>query len=286
MDKEYIFENECMAIMPGKFNNIIANRQTVIQVDNIAEVMAANATKFNNIKGKVVVLPVNGYISQQETYYSAIGVETSSITLGKWFDSVMNNNDIGAVVLNINSPGGTVSGLSSITEKIRSYKGAKPIIAVSNGLMASAAYYIGSAADEIVADPDSLTGSIGTVMTHLEASKYYENMGVKVTFIHAGKDKVIGNPYEPLSDESKNEFQKIVDYYYDSFVSTVAANRNTTASDIVKNYGQGKVLTAKDAKSVGMVDRIATLDGVIEQLIRRSKVTNSLKAQTELIKIK
>lgn len=280
------FESDILAIMPEKLNDIIAVRQNMIIEDvEIDDAINRRATKFKNVKGKVVVVPLHGYISHKPSIYSALGFETSSETFSGWLDDLASNEDVGAIIIDIDSPGGTVAGLGGVTDKIYSLRGKKPIIAVVNDLMASAAYFIGSAADEIVADPDSLTGSIGTIGVHFDLSGALEQAGVKVTIIKAGKFKDEGWPYSPLTDEAKSDWQSIVDKYYSSFVTAVARNRGITENKVKDDFGQGRVFKADKAKSVGMVDRIATLEQVISDLLPKGRTKTLAQAELDMLKI-
>lgn len=268
--------DDLMSILPEKIGDVILARESA-QIENVdfEDAMNRRATKFNNVKGDVVVVPIHGYISHKATIWSAMGMESSSETIGLWVDALMSNPSVGAIVFDVDSPGGTAAGLSGVSEKIYNYRGKKPMIAVVNDLMASAAYFIGSAADEIVADPDSLTGSIGTIMVHFDYSQYLENMGIKTTIIKSGKYKAEANPYEPLSDDAKDELQSMADEYYQVFLSAVARNRNTTPAKVKSDYGEGRVFRADKAKSVGMVDRIATLEQVIRDMRPKASIQSN-----------
>lgn len=281
------FETDVLAIMPEALDSVIAKRQEIVIEDNIniEEAIQRRATKFKDIRGKVVTVPLHGYISHKPSVWSAYGYETSSETFAGWLTDLVNNKDVGAIVIDINSPGGTVAGLTGVTEKIRSLRGNKPIIAVVNDLMASAAYFIGSAADEIVSDPDALTGSIGTIGMHVDYSQALENAGIKVTYVHAGKYKAEGSPYKPLDDEAKQDWQSMVDSYYENFVSAVAVNRGITANKVKADFGQGRVLKATKAREVGMVDRIATLEQVIKDLMPKNKSKARAKAEFEYLNL-
>lgn len=279
------FESNLLAIMPERLSEVLAAREhLIIEGIDIAAAINRRATKFKDIKGKVVTIPLYGYISHRPSIWSAMGFETSSETFGQWMDALAANADVGAIVIDIDSPGGTVSGLTGVTDKIFSLRGTKPIVAVVNDLMASAAYFIGSAADEIVADPDSQTGSIGTIGIHLDWSAALENEGIKPTIIKAGKFKGEGNPYEALSDEAKADWQAMVDEYYGKFVSAVARNRGITAAKVKSDFGQGRVFMAQKAKSVGMIDRIATLEQVISDLLPKGKSISRGCAELNVLK--
>lgn len=285
--ENFQFESAMLAILPERLNDIIARReQLAIEGIDITAAINRRATKFNNIKGKVVTVPLHGYISHKATIWSAMGIETSSETFGQWLETLVGNADVGAIVIDIDSPGGTVAGATGVTDKIFAMRGTKPIIAVVNDMMASAAYFIGSAADEIVSDPDALTGSIGTILVHMDWSQYLENAGLKPTIIKAGDFKAEGNPYEPLTDEAKENFQNEVNAYYENFVAAVARNRGITATKVKSDFGQGRVLMAQKAKSVGMIDRIATLENVINDLLGgKGKSKSRAKAELDLLEI-
>jgi len=281
------FESDILAIMPEKLNEVITARQQItIKNADMVEISNRRATQFKNVKGKVVVVPLHGYISREPTFYSAMGLETSSQTFGGWMSDLVANRDVGAIVIDVDSPGGTCAGLSSVTDKIFALRGTKPIIAVSSDMMASAAYFIGSAADEIVADPDSITGSIGTIAVHLDWSGLLEQAGVKATIIKAGKYKDEGHPYQPLTDEAKEDYQNMVNDYYDTFVSAVARNRGITASKVKTDFGQGRVFRADKAISAGMVDRKATLEQVISDLLPKGNNKSFSQAKLDLLMIK
>jgi len=284
--ENYCFEGNTLAVMPDKLGDIINLRNTaVIDGVDVDDAINRRATKFKNVSGKVVTVPLYGFISHKATIWSALGFETSSETFGMWIDSLVNNGDVGAIVIDVDSPGGTALGLSGVSDKIYSLRGKKPIIAVVNDLMASAAYFIGSAADEIVADPDALTGSIGTISVHMDYSEFFNNMGIKPTIIHSSKFKGEGSPYEPLSAEAKEDMQRMIDDFGSAFESAVARNRNTSISNVRENFGQGRVLRATQAKNVGMIDRIATFENVIKDLMPKGKTRSRAKAELDLIKI-
>ena len=266
------FEGDILAIMPEKLEAIISQRDHCEIKMSAEDIKAARqrATSFKNVKGDIAVIPIHGYISHRASMWSLMGLESSSELIGLAFDSAIADPHIGAVVFDINSPGGTVMGLTAVTDKIRNARGKKPIISVANSLMASAAYFIGSASDEIVADPDSETGSIGTIGIHADFSQALENEGVKVTIIKAGEHKGEGNPYEPMSEDAKASWQETVDTYYESFVNAVARNRGITNAKVKATFGQGRTLNAKKAQSVGMIDRIGTFEQVVASLSQRS----------------
>jgi signal peptide peptidase SppA len=268
--------------MPDCIEGVIAQREAAaanispieakLEIENA---LSRASTRFKNVKGDIAVLPVRGFISHRMTIWAALGFEASSEMFGKWLDAAMADASIGSIIIDINSPGGTVHGLTAISDKIFAARGKKPIIAVSNSLMASAAYFLGSAADEIVADPDSLTGSIGSVAVHVEQSKMLEGLGIKATIIRSAEFKYEGNSIEPLTEQARARIQSDINSFAATFINAVARNRKTTATNVKANFGKGGVFRAEEAVAAGMVDRVATLEQVIDRVRSDESPTNS-----------
>lgn len=219
--------------------------------------------------GTVAILPVMGVISQRMNMLSAFSGGTSTEQLGREFGAIIADPTISAVVLDVDSPGGSVFGVQELWDQIYAARGSKPIVAVANSMAASAAYYIASAADEIVVTPSGEVGAIGVIATHYDESQLLSNEGVKVSFITAGKYKAEGNSAEPLDDEARAYMQQRVNDYYGMFVNSVAKGRGVSAAQVRSGMGQGRMLGAKDAKAAGMVDRVETLDQTITRLLGR-----------------
>jgi capsid assembly protease len=230
-----------------------------------AEVQAATGNQrppTRSSTGRIAVVPIYGVIMQRADYRW----ETSTEEVGAVLDSLIARPDVDSIVLDINSPGGTVSGTPELAAKIFNARGEKKIVAVANSMAASAAYWIGSAASEFVVTPSGAAGSIGVWNMHIDQSKMLDSVGVKATIVSAGKYKVEGNPLEPLGEEARAEMQRVVDEYYDQFVSAVALHRGVTSAAVRSGYGEGRVLTASRAKEAGLVDRIDTMAKVFGRL--------------------
>ena len=181
------------AIMPEKLDAILAFLSAKSGVGFFSEAEVQIETKVastaKNIKGKVALLPLVGTISQRigSMNHTSGGVATDEF--GAWFDSAVNDPEIGAIVIDVDSPGGNVFGVQELSQKIFDARGTKPVIAVVNSLMASAAYWVASAADEIVVTPSGEVGSIGVIAVHTEQSEAQEQAGFKTTVMTAGKYK-------------------------------------------------------------------------------------------------
>jgi ClpP class serine protease len=153
-----------------------------------------------------------------------------------------------------------------LAAKIFKARATKPTIGVANTSAASAAYRLGTAFGELVVTPSGEVGSIGTWSMHRDYSEMLEREGVKVTIISAGEFKTEFNPYEPLSEAAKVEEQASVDHYSGMFVAAIAKHRGVTAAVVKKDFGQGRMIRAKEAVQLGMADRVATLEETIRRV--------------------
>ncbi len=217
------------------------------------------------LDGRVALLRLHGVISQRMNMMSQVsgGVSTEQFT--KAFRSAVVDQEITAIVIDVDSPGGSTPGVAELAEEIKSARGIKPIIAVSNSMMASAAYWIASAADKIVASPGSMLGSIGVFTMHSDLTGQDEKLGVKRTVVSAGRFKVASLDGETLAPEGKAELQALVDETFENFIMAVAENRATTAAHVESGFGQGKILAARDAVAEGLADEIGTLEDVLRE---------------------
>lgn len=217
----------------------------------------------------VAVLPLYGMLAPRMNMFMAISGGTSTQQFAGWFSEAINHSRVKAVVLDVDSPGGSTQGNRELADVIFQARGTKPIVAVGTNMMASAAYYVASAADRVVASPSSLVGSLGTYMIHRESSRAIENAGIKYSVIKAGENKAAGLEVEPLTSQSRALLQERVDAMNDLFMETVARNRGVSVATVEQRYGQGKDVIAREGFSMGLVDRVATLQEVLGEL--RSK---------------
>lgn len=228
----------------------------------------------------VGVVQIIGPISQRTTVLEALfGIGTSTASVGAQIKALTVDPGIKAIVLDVDSPGGTVAGTQELAQLVMDARETKPVVAVANSQMASAAYWIGSAASEIVAAPGALVGSIGVIAMHLDESKALEMEGIKATLITAGRYKGEADPTQPLSDEARGRIQEIVDQSYAAFVASVARGRGVSVAEVRSGYGQGRILTAREALAAGMIDRIGTLDETLGRVLtgRRGQGARALE---------
>lgn len=265
------------AIEPGKLKSIVAFLNVRLSgvhlpQEEIEEAAGQRRRPLRQVKGGVGVLPVMGTLVKGASELEKTSGVSDPVDIGQQFDAMMADDSIGAIVLQVDSPGGIVFGIRELSDKIFNARGqGKRILSVVDGFGASAAYDIASAAEEVIVSPSSLSGSIGVYSMHLDVSGYEAKEGIKTTLVSAGKFKVEGNPFEPLGDEARASMQSEVNKFYDKFVHGVARNRAASVSDVRGGFGEGRVLTAEDAVRERLADRIGTLEEVIGTLTGRSK---------------
>jgi len=238
---------------------------------------AAQRSVATRAGGSIVVLPVTGVLASRKAWW----VGTTTEDLRQQVRSLAADDGVRAVVLDIDSPGGSVYGIPELSDDLATLRARKPLIAVANHLAASAAYWLASQAEEIWATPSADVGSIGVWTMHVDASKFYESLGFKITGISAGKYKLDGNDWSPLSEEAKEHLQAEVDATYNTFLAHVARGRGLTADVVREAYGEGRVYGAARAHSLGMVDAVGTLDQAIAHLANRLQLSATGRSQAE-----
>lgn len=267
--------NSPWAILPDRLDEIIAIYSTHLRGEkiDIAAVEARIGKKLDNerqayaVEGGTAVIPVHGVIAKRANLFMEISGGTSTQMLGKDLSAALDDASVHSIVLSIDSPGGTVDGTQEIADMVRDARGKKPIVAHADGLMASAAYWIGSAADRVLTAGDTTAvGSIGVVGRHVDYSESEKKEGVKVTEISAGKYKRIASEHEPLSQEGRAYLQSQVDHLYTVFVDNVAKNRGKSAETVLANMADGKIFLGRQAVNAGLVDGVSTLPALVSRL--------------------
>lgn len=222
------------------------------------------------------ILAHRGGLTAESTYL--LGYQD----IARQFDAAVADPDVGAILLNLDSPGGEVAGAFDLAEQIRRAQSIKPVRAVAADLAASAAYLIGSAAEQFAVTRTGYAGSIGIVMRHVDFSQALASEGIRVTHIFAGGHKVDGNPYEPLPDAVRGDFQREIDGLYAMFVDAVALHRGLEAAAV--RATEAAVLRGEEAVAARLADRIATPDQMIAEMadmVRRAKPMRGARAQSE-----
>lgn len=276
------------SIMPDMLSvvaGILARRIAGQDVER-AEIEAALVNRKNLPQprvGSAAVIPVYGVIAPRMNMLSEISGGTTFEKLSGQLREAMSNKAVRTIVLDIDSPGGSVAGNAEFAAEVMKARTRKPIIAQAQYTMGSAAYHLGAAATEIVAAPSARVGSIGTYAIHNDLSEALKQLGVKRTFISAGDGKVDGNETEPLTDSARARMEASVNEAYGQFVGNVVKGRGAgVTADRVRKEWKAHVYSATEALSLGMIDRIGTLDETLARLLADSPDAADQRAALDL----
>lgn len=217
---------------------------------------------YEVVNGVAVIL-IHGVIGKRMNMFGRISGGVSSELVGRDIRDAAADPSVKSILLHIDSPGGTVDGTQTLMNIVREARAAKPVIALADGMMASAAYWIGSAAECVyIADELTQTGSIGVVATHRDISAAEKMAGIKTTEIYAGKYKRIASSHEPLTKAGRQTIQEMVDYTYSIFVGDVAANRGVSVDAVLSDMADGRIFIGRQGIDAGLVDDVSTLEAL------------------------
>jgi len=260
--------NSPWAITPEKFLEIraIYSQHRLGPKIDLKEVEARIGRPLKNertpytMDGSTAIVSIEGVLAKKMNFFMDISGGTSTQIIESDFKAAMRDPAVAAIILSIDSPGGTVDGTEGLADTIYNARGTKPIIAMADGTMASAAYWIGSAADKVYAvDNSTQVGSIGVVATHEDYSQAEHAAGVKVTEITAGKYKRVASSHEPLTQDGRATIQSMVDHVYSNFVDTVARNRGVGVAKVSDEMADGRIFLGQQAVKAGLVDGVSTM---------------------------
>jgi capsid assembly protease len=233
--------------------------------------------RLSSAKGAkaIAVLPMYGAIAPRANLIMDYSGGTSCQVFSAMLQDALSDDSVGQILIDIDSPGGSVSGVPELASEIMQARTQKPVIGIADHLCASAAYWLGSCCTELYASPSAEVGSIGVYTAHQDLSQAYENEGVKTTLISAGKFKTEGHPFGPLDADAKAFMQSTVDSFYRSFTAAVARGRGIPVEKVRSGMGQGRCLVAQDALAQGMVDGITDLTSLIGDMQARPRSAGS-----------
>jgi protease-4 len=229
-----------------------------------------------SVREKVGIIPIEGIIGDSEELVEQI-------------NAFADDRGIKAVVLRIDSPGGGVVPSQEIYQAVRELKKKKKVVASMGSVAASGGYLIAVAADRIVANPGSITGSISTVMHYANVEELLKKVGVRSSVVKSGKFKDIGSPTREMTAEERLLIQAIVDDIYDQFVRTIAENRKLPLQRIFE-LSDGRIFSGRQAKDLGLVDDLGGLQdavllaGKLSGMEGSPEIVHGMKKKTTLLK--
>ena len=241
-----------------------------------------NERKHLEVQNGIGRLSIHGVMAKRANLFMDISGGVSTQIIGNEFKEALADPQVHTILLDVDSPGGTVDGTEDLANLIRDARGIKPIIGFTDGVIASAAYFVASAADKIfISNDTTAVGSIGIIARHLDYSRQLDAVGIKATEIKAGKFKAVGSEIAPLSEEDQAIIQARLDYLYTGFVASVAANRGISVDD-QETWAEGRIFTGTQAIEAGLVDGVSTFDSLVESIASGELAsTGAVRAEAE-----
>jgi signal peptide peptidase SppA len=218
-------------------------------------------------QGQVGVIAIDGSLVNNSSWMNQYLGATGYPEIREALIAAANDPDIKAIVLDVNSGGGSTMGMSDTGELIALVDSkVKPVHAFSGSSMNSAAYWLSASARSVTLGKMAEAGSIGVLVIHREQSQRMEKEGITTTVMRAGKYKALANPYEPLSEDAKAEVQGQLDQLYGMFAQHVADSRGVPYTQADQKMGQGRVFMGQLAVDIGLADRISSFDELLSKL--------------------
>ena len=279
------------AIAPDRLTEIQAIYATHLRGESIdIEAVEArigrqlqNQSQGYQVQDGAALIPLRGVMAPRMNLMSQVSGGTSTELFARDVQAALSDPQVKSIVLLVDSPGGSVGGTQAAAAAVMAARGVKPIATYSDGTMASAAYWVGSAADRVyISSGVDQVGSIGVVASHVDVSQREAQLGMKTTEIVAGRYKRIASQYGPLTESGRQSIQDQVDYLYSLFVGDVAAQRGVSTDKVLVDMADGRVFIGQQAIDAGLVDAIGRIEGVIAEMNDRAataaRVTASIPA--------
>jgi len=218
------------------------------------------ATPNYEVIGDAALIPIYGIISKRLGWISQISSSgTSTEAVKEDFKDALADPKVKRIVLDIDSPGGSITGVPELADFIFAARGKKPITAFANGQMDSAAYWIGSAADKVYMSTSAEVGSIGVYTVIEDWSVREHNEGLKTEIIKAGKFKAVGHPSKPLTEDARTMIQERINERYEQFVEAIQRNRAMNSEQVLK-AADGSAFLSQKALALGLIDGVRTFE--------------------------
>jgi signal peptide peptidase SppA len=231
---------------------------------------------------KVALLQVYGTIVPRADMFSEMSALSSHQGIAQMLRTAADDESVREIIVDFDSPGGAVSGIDVSVEAMRYAASKKPVTVVTEGLLASAAYWIGAQATRIVAAPTAGVGSISIIAEHHDITEAQKQLGVKTTVLTTGKWKALGHPTEPLTDEGKDKLMSELLEVHDLFVADIAQGRGVAADSAQNRWADGSVWIGQRALESGLVDEIGTLQSVMDSMTKPLATRKGRRASREM----
>lgn len=226
-----------------------------------------------SVKAGVAIIPVWGTLVNRGLTFGPESGMTSYEYIQTAVETAMQDEDVKSILFDVDSPGGEADGAFDLSDFIYAQRGKKKMVAMADGMAASAAYAIASAADQVYSTRTAVTGSVGVIAVHMDKSGENEKKGINVTIVRQGTKKAALNPFEPLTQDASDKLNAEVSGLYDEFVNLVARNRGISAEAVKET--ESDTYTGVKAQNVGFIDGVITRGKLGEILSERKGVASA-----------
>ena len=231
-------------------------------------------------KDKVLLIEVSGLLtSSKPTNVIDRLLERPSLPtrFKEELTKAADDGKVKAIVLRINSPGGTVTASDILYHEVREFKRERniPVVACIMDLGTSGGYYLAAASDRIIAHPSAVTGSLGVIMLTVNGAGLMEKIGLEANAITSGPHKDMGSPFRPLSTKDQAIFQSVIDSLYQRFLDVIQQGRPRLTKEKIRQLADGRIYSAPQAKKAGLIDDIGYLDDAIDLAKREAGITEA-----------
>jgi len=241
----------------------------VVMLVALSGIYSRESVSIKSFGKKVAIIDVHGAINDSKDIISQI----------KRYSS---DNSVPVILLHIDSPGGVVAPTQEIYQELKRAKEKNKKIVVSMGsLAASGGYYIACIGDSILADPGTLTGSIGVVFSYPVVEKLFTKIGVNYEVIKSREFKDIGSPYRATTFRDREALQSVIDDVYDQFVSTIVENRRLPRGKVLQ-LADGRIFSGRQARQLGLVDELGGLEDAIKVAGRMAGIKGEPRTVREI----
>ena len=226
---------------------------------------------------KIAIIRIEGTIVGGQGRLGIFGLEAGTDDVAKQIKRAGEDPSVKAIVLRINSPGGSAAAAQELYEEIRKARGAGKIVVTSmSDVATSGGYYVSCAADKIVANPGTITGSIGVIFSQLQYAELLEKYGIQATVIKSGEYKDIGSPLRNMTEEERQILQEMIDDIYLQFVRAVAEGRAMNENEVLE-LADGRIFTDRQAKEMGLVDELGNFQDAVDLASKLARIEGKPK---------
>ncbi|MCD6456439.1 MAG: signal peptide peptidase SppA [Methanophagales archaeon] len=213
---------------------------------------------------KIAIINIEGAIVGGSSGFGIFGAESDADDIAKLIKSAGEDPSVRAIILRVNSPGGSAAASQELHVEVgKARENGKIVVASMSDVATSGGYYVACGADKIVANPGTITGSIGVIFSQLQYSELLERYGIRANVIKSGKYKDIGSPLRNMTAEERQILQDMIDDIYIQFVRAVAEGRQMNESEVLE-LADGRILTGRQAKELGLVDELGNFQDAVD----------------------